>query len=94
MPIPERKPGDSGSSCWERERVYGLRQDWWIDERSDIVKSTHAAAQHLRDLYERFGNWDLAMAAYNVGSSRIERVRRRYGKLGLLDHGQKENAAP
>ncbi len=62
-------------------RVYGLRRDWWIDERSDIVKSTHAAAQHLKDLYERFGNWDLAMAAYNVGSRRIERVRRRYGKL-------------
>ena len=61
-------------------RVYGLRQDWWIDERSDIVKSTHAAAQHLRDLYERFGDWHLAMAAYNVGSRRIDRVRRRYGK--------------
>ena len=61
-------------------KVYGLRQDWWIDERSDIVKSTHAAAQHLRDLYERFENWDLAMAAYNVGSRRIDRVRRRYGK--------------
>ncbi len=62
-------------------KMYGLRQDWWIDERSDIVKSTHAAAQHLRDLYERFENWDLAMAAYNVGSRRIDRVRRRYGKL-------------
>jgi len=62
-------------------RMYGLRQDWWIDERSDIVKSTHAAAQHLRDLYERFENWDLAMAAYNVGSRRIDRVHRRYGKL-------------
>jgi membrane-bound lytic murein transglycosylase D len=61
-------------------KLYGLRQDWWIDERSDIVKSTHAAAQHLRDLYERFGDWHLAMAAYNVGSRRIDRVRRRYGK--------------
>ena len=61
-------------------KMYGLRQDWWIDERSDIVKSTHAAAQHLRDLYERFEDWHLAMAAYNVGSRRIDRVRRRYGK--------------
>jgi len=62
-------------------RVYGLRQDWWIDERSDIVKSTHAAAQHLRDLYEHFENWNLAMAAYNVGSRRVDRVLRRYGEL-------------
>ena len=61
-------------------KMYGLRQDWWIDERSDIVKSTHAAAQHLRDLFERFGDWHLAMAAYNVGSRRIDRVHRRYGK--------------
>jgi membrane-bound lytic murein transglycosylase D len=61
-------------------KLYGLRQDWWIDERSDIVKSTHAAAQHLKDLYERFGDWHLAMAAYNVGSRRIDRVRRRYGR--------------
>jgi len=62
-------------------RLYGLRQDWWIDERSDLIKSTEAAARHLTDLYERFQDWNLAMAAYNVGSSRIQRIRRRYGRI-------------
>lgn len=62
-------------------KLYGLRQDWWIDERSDLIKSTEAAARHLTDLYERFGDWNLAMAAYNVGSSRIDRIKRRYGNI-------------
>jgi len=62
-------------------KLYGLRQDWWIDERSDLIKSTEAAARHLTDLYERFGDWNLAMAAYNVGPSRIDRIKRRYGNI-------------
>lgn len=47
--------------------VYGLYQSGWVDERKSIVRSTTAAVAHLRDLYERFGRWDLAIAAYNVG---------------------------
>jgi predicted Zn-dependent peptidase/soluble lytic murein transglycosylase-like protein len=47
--------------------VYGLHQSGWVDERKSIVRATTAAAAHLRDLYERFGRWDLALAAYNVG---------------------------
>ncbi|MCZ6484954.1 MAG: LysM peptidoglycan-binding domain-containing protein [Acidobacteria bacterium] len=62
-------------------KLYGLRQDWWIDERSDLIKSTEAAARHLTDLYERFGDWNLAMAAYNVGPNRIDRIKRRYGNI-------------
>ena len=62
-------------------RLYGLRQDWWIDERSDILKSTVAAARYLKHLYGEFGDWYLAMAGYNCGPRRIERNLRRYGRI-------------
>ncbi|MFQ5580505.1 MAG: LysM peptidoglycan-binding domain-containing protein [Nitrospiria bacterium] len=58
-------------------RKYGLKINRWIDERRDPVKSTHAAAKYLKDLYGMFDSWPLAMASYNGGEGRIRRALRK-----------------
>ncbi len=62
----------------ESARAYGLTVDRWVDERLDPVRSTRAAARLLRDLEQRFGTWDLAMAAYNMGHQGLTRSIRKY----------------
>ena len=59
---------------------YGLRIDQWIDQRSEPEQSAYAAAAYLKDLYGMFGDWYLALAAYNAGEGKIGRSLAKTGK--------------
>ena len=59
-------------------RHYGLKIDWYIDERRDPIKSTIAASKYLKKLYEDYGDWEIAASAYNAGEGKVNRAIARY----------------
>jgi membrane-bound lytic murein transglycosylase D len=65
-------------------KMYGLRNTSIVDDRMDIFKSTEAACQHFRDLYEYYHDWNLVLAAYNAGSGNVDRAIKKSG--GLMDY--------
>lgn len=64
-------------------RDYGLRQNWWYDGRRDILKATDAALDYLQKLYGMFGDWQLALAAYNWGEGAVGRAMEKNRAKGL-----------
>jgi membrane-bound lytic murein transglycosylase D len=75
-------------------KIYGLVQDRWADQRMSITLATEAAADHLGDLHRRFGSWELAMAAYNMGYGGMLQVVRRYNSNDFWALSKLEGSLP
>ena len=95
-------PGDSSSAgalgLWqfmpEGGKIYGLREDRWVDERRDPMRSTIAVLDYWADLYQRFGNWEMALAAFNVGYGAVLKSIARYNTNDYYQLCEYENALP
>ncbi|MFA6015648.1 MAG: transglycosylase SLT domain-containing protein [Gallionellaceae bacterium] len=61
---------------------FGMQQNWWHDERRDIISATNGALDYLQKLHNQFGDWQLALAAYNWGEGAVARAQMRNRKLG------------
>ncbi|MBX3162508.1 MAG: LysM peptidoglycan-binding domain-containing protein [Deltaproteobacteria bacterium] len=78
----------------EGAKIYGLRRDHWVDERRDPLRSTIAQMDYFKDLYQRFGDWHIALAAFNVGYGAVLRSVARYNTNDIYQLCEYENAIP
>lgn len=80
---PEALSPAGAAGIWQfmpgTARLYGLRVDALIDERYDLIRSTHAAARYLKNMYAIFGDWLLVIASYNSGMGNVSRAIKRAG---------------
>jgi LysM repeat protein len=95
-PSAQSKAGAAG--MWqlmpEVGRLYGLRTDRWVDQRFNALASTQAAVEMFSDLYRRFGSWELALAAYNMGYAGLAAVVRKYNTNDYWVLSRLEGALP
>ncbi|MGA8222712.1 MAG: LysM peptidoglycan-binding domain-containing protein [Candidatus Acidiferrales bacterium] len=95
--LPQAVSRAGARGIWQfmpfRGQEYDLDRTYWVDERSDPEKATRAAARHMRDLYDMFGDWYLVMAAYNAGPMGVVKAIERTGYADFWEL-QKRHALP
>ncbi len=84
---PQANSRSRASGIWQfmpdTGRYFGLKQNWWVDNRRNVTIATDAALTYLQKLHGLFGSWDLALAAYNAGEGTVGRAIEQNRKLGL-----------
>ena len=84
---PQAYSRSSASGIWQfvpsTGKDFGLKQNWWVDNRRDVTAATKAALDYLQKLHGMFGTWDLALAAYNAGEGTVQRAIERNQRQGL-----------
>lgn len=84
---PQAYSRSHASGIWQfipsTGKNFGLKQNWWVDNRRDVTAATSAALTYLQKLHVMFGTWDLALAAYNAGEGTVKRAIDRNRKHGL-----------
>jgi membrane-bound lytic murein transglycosylase D len=95
---PQAYSRSHASGIWQfipsTGKEYGLEQNWWHDQRRDVLAATRAALDYLEKLYDQFGSWDLALAAYNWGEGSVGRAIQRNEARGLPTDYQNLQSMP
>ena len=92
---PQAYSSGRASGIWQfipsTGKHFGLKQNWWVDNRRNITIATDAALDYLQKLHGMFGSWDLALAAYNAGEGTVGRAIESNRKLGLATNYESLN---